>query len=69
MNQYKVSCSEMGVSCGYSADGMKPSDVKAKLYAHAQKDHLNELKDMSDLQWIEMDNKMNSLLMKQVGKA
>ncbi len=69
MNQYKVSCREMGVSCGYSADGRKPSEVKAKLYAHAQKDHLNELKDMSDLQWIEMDDKMNSLLRGQVAKA
>ena len=69
MNQYKVSCRDMGAACSFSADGTKPSDVKTKLYAHAQKDHKNELKDMSDLQWIEMDNKMNSLLMKQVGKA
>lgn len=69
MSTYKVSCREMGVGCDFSADGANPKEVKTKLYIHAQKDHGNELKDMTDLQWIEMDNKMNSLLMNQTRKA
>jgi predicted small metal-binding protein len=61
----KLGCKDMGVQCGFVAEGKSADEVKKKLTSHAQKAHAELMKEMTKEDQASMVKKMDELLAKQ----
>lgn len=61
----KLSCRDMGTDCDFVAKGETAQEVKEKMMAHANTDHMDMMKNMSEDEKADMMKKMDEKMMSE----
>jgi predicted small metal-binding protein len=63
----KVSCADMGASCRWQATAETSEELRRLIWDHARQAHKNMLADMSEMDRVEMEARIDALIEMQGG--